>query len=172
MTTGRINQVATSRLKAGHARTRRPRAYQHEVRKCVWTFFDCVLASVSQLSCTTAPPQRLRPQVETPWRGAAGKTGSAAPALWNSIPPRSSAEVCYWMRVTIEWMVAKQPLIHTTPKKSTGHPGSDSLALHVKAKKEKRIKDSLIKHLLDVTQKREEPATGGVAQREERIKKK
>ena len=59
------------------------------------------------------------------------------------------------MRVTIEWMVAKQPLIHTTPKKSTGHPGSDSLALGVKAKKEKRIQDSLIKHLLDVTQKQE-----------------
>ena len=76
------------------------------------------------------------------------------------------------MRVTIEWKVAKQPLIHTTPKKSTGHPGSDSLALGVKAKKEKRINDSLIKHLLDVTQKQEEPATGGVAQSKRRRMKK
>ena len=113
MTTGRINQVATNRKKwkplcSGN---------RFDVRNlCVWNF-DCVLASVSQLSCTTAPPQRLRPQVETPWRGAAGKTGSAASALWNSIPPRSSAEVCYWMRVTAQKStVAKQPLIHTTPK--------------------------------------------------------
>ena len=166
MTTGRINQVATSRW----SWTPGPEGpeHQHEVRRWVWNF-DCVLASVSQLSCTTAPSQRLRPQVETPWRGAAGKTGSAAPARWNSIPPRSSAEVCYWVRVTIlngrlqnnHWSIQLQ-------NKSTGHPEPESLAISVKAKKEKRIQDSLIKHLPDVTQKQEEPATGEVAQSKRR----
>ena len=73
MTTGRINQVATIRFEAGSAE-----AHQHEVRKCVWNF-DCVLASVSQLSCTTAPLQRLHLR-----RGAAGKAGSAASALARS----------------------------------------------------------------------------------------
>ena len=34
----------------------------------------------------------------------------------------------------------KQPLIHTTPNKSTGHPESDKLAFDVKAKKEKRTR--------------------------------
>jgi len=36
-------------------------------------------------------------------------------------------------------------------KESTGHPESDDEAYDEKAKKEKRINDSLIKHLLDVT---------------------
>ena len=38
-------------------------------------------------------------------------------------------------------------------KKSTGHPESEDEAYDEKAKKEKRINDSLIKHLLDVTEK-------------------
>ena len=57
MTTGRINQVATSRVLRSAAQT--GQRIRIEVRKCVW-MFDCVLASVSQLSCTTAPLQRLR----------------------------------------------------------------------------------------------------------------
>ena len=44
-------------------------------------------------------------------------------------------------------------MIHTTPKKSTGHPETDNEAHDEKAKKEKRTNDSLIKHLLDATQK-------------------
>ena len=38
-------------------------------------------------------------------------------------------------------------------KESTGHPESEDKAYDEKAKKEKRTNDSLIKHLLDVTQK-------------------
>ena len=38
-------------------------------------------------------------------------------------------------------------------KESTGHPEADDKAYDEKAKKEKRINDSLIKHLLNVTQK-------------------
>ena len=131
MTTGRINQVATSRLKAGRQdqKAQSVPARGSQVGVDIFRLRPCISFAIVLYHCSVPAP--APPRVETPWRGAAGKTGSAAPARWNSIPPRSSAEVCYRMRVTIEWMVAKQPLIHTTPKKSTGHPGSDSLALGV-----------------------------------------
>ena len=108
----------------------------------MWTYFEnCVLASVSQLSCTTAPPQRLRPQEWKP-PGEAPPEGRALLHQHRGIqfllgtPPRGAIGCEY----LLHWMVAKQPLIHTTPKKSTGHPGSNSLALGVKAKKEKQIR--------------------------------
>ena len=58
MTTGRINQVATNQKKWKPPLCSSGNHF--DVRNlCVWNF-DCVLASVSQLSCTTAPLQRLR----------------------------------------------------------------------------------------------------------------
>ena len=49
----------------------------------------------------------------------------------------------------------KQPLIHTTPNKSTGHPESGRAALDVKAKKKKSEPGgSQIKDLLDATEER------------------
>ena len=54
MTTGRINQVATNHKKWKQLCS----GNRFDVRSlCVWNF-DCVLASVSQLSCTTAPLRR------------------------------------------------------------------------------------------------------------------
>ena len=78
MTTGRINQVATNQKKwkpplcSGN---------RFDVRNlCVWNF-DCVLASVSQLSCTTAPLRRQHFSSK-PSSSAARRTGSSAPAPW------------------------------------------------------------------------------------------
>jgi len=72
MTTGRINQVATSSRevasRSGNA------DLQLDVRYVSVDSY-CVLASVSQLSCTTAPLQRQSPMV-----GSAGIAGSAVPA--------------------------------------------------------------------------------------------
>ena len=53
----------------------------------------------------------------------------------------------------------KQPLIHTTPKKSTGHPELGRPASDVKAKKKKSETEvSQIKDLLEVTEE-QKPAT-------------
>ena len=140
MTTGRINQVATNQKKwkpplcSGN---------HFDVRNlCVWNF-DCVLASVSQLSCTTAPLRRQHFSSK-PSSSAARRTGSSAPAPW--IEPQR-----YQVQVTcVVWMV-EATIDPYNSKKSTGHPESEDEAYDEKAKKEKRTNDSLIKHLLDVT---------------------
>ena len=132
MTTGRINQVATSRFEAGSTRRRTSTKFamcvEFRLRPCI--SFAIVLYHGS--APASAPLSR----------GAAGKAGSAASALRDSISARNTAELRYQMRLTKICMNGwkKQPLIHTTPNKSTGHPESDWLALGVKAKKEKRTR--------------------------------
>jgi len=73
MTTGRINQVATSSREVA-SRSSGNADLQLDVRYVSVDSY-CVLASVSQLSCTTAPLQRQSPMV-----GSAGIAGSAVPA--------------------------------------------------------------------------------------------
>ncbi len=90
MTTGRINQVATSSRevasRSGNA------DLQLDVRYVSVDSY-CVLASVSQLSCTTAPLQRQSPMV-----GSAGIAGSAVPALRASSSARNTAELRHQVR--------------------------------------------------------------------------
>jgi len=53
----------------------------------------------------------------------------------------------------------KQPFIHTTPNKSTGHPELERPASDVrKQKKKSESEDSQIKNLLDATEE-QKPAT-------------
>ena len=110
MTTGRINQVATSQVDG--ISIRNPKT---DVR-CVGVESNCGLASVSQLSCTTAPLQRLGQPGSNPGGGPARRTGSAVPALRDSISTQNTAELRYQARVTFVNGWLKQPLIHTTPK--------------------------------------------------------
>ena len=89
MTTGRINQVATSSIEAGLPFYEKP----HIDVRYVGVESNCVLASVSQLSCTTALLQR-----QSPVKGSAGIAGSAVPALWDSISTRNTAEARHQVR--------------------------------------------------------------------------
>ena len=113
MTSGRINQVATNRFLDTSAQ-QKPE-HRNEVRKCVWNF-DCVLASVSQLSCTTAPPQRLRPQVETPLEKRRRRKDGLC--CTSTVEFNSCSELRRGVlpgACNCKSTVAKQPLIHTTP---------------------------------------------------------
>ena len=108
---------------------------------CVWNF-DCVLASVSQLSCTTAPLRRKR---------SARNRAKAPPEERALQHQRRDNNLRYRVLVTfVVWMV-EATIDPYNSKESTGHPESDDKAYDEKAKKEKRTNDSLIKHLLDVT---------------------
>ena len=72
---------------------------------------------------------------------AAGKTGSAAPALeiQSLVRTPSNRAIGCGELFLCEWTVVKQPFIRTTPNlnKSTGHPESRRAALAEKAKKNK-----------------------------------
>ena len=111
-------------------------------RRSLWVWIvDCVLASVSQLSCTTAPLQRLGQPGSNPGGGPARRTGSAVPALRDSISTQNSAELRYQARVTFFWMDGwNNHWSIQLQNKSTGHPESGRLAFGVKAKKEKQTR--------------------------------
>ena len=72
---------------------------------CVWNF-DCVLASVSQLSCTTAPLRRLR----------LARNRAQAPPEERALQHqrRETTALSGASNFLFGWL--KQPLIHTTPK--------------------------------------------------------
>ena len=135
MTTGRINQVATNRFWIPALSKSRSTGTRFAS--------VCGISIASLHQFRNCPVPQLRPSACAPrWkptRGAAGKTGSAAPAPWNSIPARNSAEVCYRVRVTANRRLQNNHWSIQLQYKSTGHPEPDSLALGVKAKKEKRI---------------------------------
>ena len=150
MTTGRINQVATIRFKP-----EAPKRTSTKFAMCVWNF-DCVLASVSQLSCTTAPLQRLHLR-----RGAAGKAGSAASALARSnlcsehrratLSDAFDYEYVWMVEKSNHWFIQLQIRAQVIQSRTSWHS-------MLKQKKKSEPGGSLIKHLLDVTRKRK-PAT-------------
>ena len=113
MTTGRINQVATSPSGMG-SRLGIPTL---DVR-CVGVESNCVLASVSQLSSTTAPLQRQSPMV-----GSARIAGSAVPAHWDSISTRITAEQRHQVREAGINGFKNHKSIQLQ-KKCIGHPGT------------------------------------------------
>ena len=139
MTTGRINQVATNQKKwkplcSGN---------RFDVRNlCVWNF-DCVLASVSQLSCTTAPLRRQHSARNRAKRRQKNGLSSTSAVIIIAL---LGARIHFSNGWSNHWSIQLQ-------RKSTGHPEVDNEAYDEKAKKEKRINDSLIKHLLNVNQK-------------------
>ena len=128
MTTGRINQVATIRVTPEAPKSGAP---ARGSLVCV-EFLNCVLASVSQLSCTTAPLQRQSPSV-----GSARIAGSAVPAQRDSISTRITAEQRHPVRgAGINGFKNHQSVqLH---KKRIGHPetGQTQMRSLKKAKKE------------------------------------
>ena len=107
MTTGRINQVATNQKKWKPPLCSSGNHF--DVRNlCVWNF-DCVLASVSQLSCTTAPLQRPR-SVRNRTKAPPGER-----ALQHQRRGLNHSAIRCKLLVLFGWL--KQPLIHTTPKR-------------------------------------------------------
>ena len=101
MTTGRINQVATNRW-CGNQQVESTIGCS---QLCVWNF-DCVLASVSQLSCTTAPLRRPR----------LARNRAQAPPEERALQHqrRETTALSGASNFLFGWL--KQPLIHTTPK--------------------------------------------------------
>ena len=137
MTTGRINQVATSPVERLWLREAK------SARRSLWVWIvDCVLASVSQLSCTTAPVQRLGQPGSNPGRGPARRTGSAVPALRDSISTQNSAELRYQARVTFffEWMVETTIDPYNSKTRAQVIRGPDDWHSVLKAKKEKQTR--------------------------------
>ena len=135
MTTGRINQVATSEW-MGIPLEPHP---QCSLCRCGIELRPCISFAIVLYHCS-APASALSSK---PSSSAARRTGSSAPAPW--IEPQR-----YQVQVTcVVWMV-EATIDPYNSKKSTGHPESEDEAYDEKAKKEKRINDSLIKHLLDV----------------------
>ena len=113
MTTGRINQVATTRFSllvpdfffSGN-RTR-------FAGGC--GMFDCVLASVSQLSCTTGPFRRQRPGPLSQPRAPPEKRPLPCQRFEIYISIRNTAELRYGHESLTrrQWT---ELLIHTTPQ--------------------------------------------------------
>ena len=124
MTTGRINQVATSQWMESR-RTPNPMF-------AVGVDSNCVLASVSQLSSTTAPLQRQSPMV-----GSARIAGSAVPAHWDSISTRITAEQRHQVREAGINGFKNHKSIQLQ-RKRIGHPGTRTERMRSlkKAKKE------------------------------------
>ena len=97
------------------------------------------IASLHQFRNCLVP--LLRPSACVVIFDAAGKTGSAAPALeiQSLVRTPSNRAIGCGELFLCEWTVVKQPFIRTTPNlnKSTGHPESRRAALAEKAKKNK-----------------------------------
>ena len=100
--------------------------------RCVGVESNCVLASVSQLSSTTAPLQRQSPKM-----GSARIAGSAVPAQWDSISTRITAEQRHQVREAGINGFKNHKSIQLQ-KKCIGHPGTrtEHNAFFEKAKKE------------------------------------
>ena len=113
---------------------------------------NCVLASVSQLSCTTAPLQRLR---RAPWelrRRRDSGLSCTSDTRFNLCSKLRRAALVGACNYLLNGRL-KQPLIHTTPRRSTGHPELGRPASDVKKQKKKsESEDSQIKNLLGVTE--------------------
>ena len=78
---------------------------------------------------------------------------------WDSIPPRNTAEAALSGAMLLSVSDGYEATIDPyNSNKGTGHPRPDDEALGEKAKKEKRTKSSLIKHLLDVNQQKRSEA--------------
>ena len=161
MTTGRINQVATSRVTPEESSIRSSKPARGFACVC-----GCSIASLHKFRNCLVP--RLRSSVCTcsVRRGAAGRTGSAASALRDSISARNTAEPRYQMRlisVLNGWL--KKATIDPYNSKTRAQVIQSRTSWHsvLKQKKKSEPGGSLIKHLLDVTWKRK-PATREVAQ--------
>jgi len=152
MTTGRINQVATSRCRCLRSETG---AHQHEVRiVCV----EFEIASLHKFRNCLVP--RLRSSVCT-----CSVEGEAPPEerallhqhIGDSISARNTAEPRYQMRlisVLNGWL--KKATIDPYNSKTRAQVIQSRTSWHsmIKAKKKSEPGGSLIKHLLDVTRKR------------------
>ena len=128
----------------------------------------CVLASVSQLSCTTAPCRRLGPEL---FLGPAGSTGFAVPAQRDSISPTEHCRGApSGTRDYAIWKVCEiNQLSIQLQNKSTGHPETRRLAIGVKSKKRKTNPEVCFSKIAQfVTQKRN-TATGEVTKQREEI---
>ena len=111
MTTGRINQVATSSFFMSQPFYRK----QHEGSQVCVDILNCVLASVSQLSCTTALRRRQRRKSSVEERRRQKHRLSCTSGTRFFISARNTAELRYLVRVTSNGRL-KQPLIRTTPE--------------------------------------------------------
>ena len=110
MTTGRINQVATIRCDEATTCVEATSRFA-SVCECL----NCVLASVSQLSCTTAPLQRLR---RAPWelrRRRDSGLSCTSDTRFNLCSKLRRAALVGACNYLLNGRL-KQPLIHTTPK--------------------------------------------------------
>ena len=164
MTTGRINQVATIRVTPEAPKNGAP---ARGSLVCV-EFLNCVLASVSQLSCTTAPLQRpcrnfLLEEATPPGeRAQLHQRHGVRPLLGT---PPSCASRC------VEFLYGrlKQPLIHTTPKeKYRSSRVRTSGARCLNAKKEKRTRRFANQRFARCHRGAENPQPREVRKREER----
>ena len=136
MTTGRINQVATTRWFA----QRRKLGTRTRFAGWVWNF-DCVLASVSQLSGTTGPLQR--PHRAPPC--AEGRCRRKRPLLCQRCEIQSLFGSPPNHAIRHESLENDERTIFANhksvqPHKGIGHPTKAGLPTDVKAKKEMQIR--------------------------------